>query len=263
VHNKNIMNYTYWKKHFRDNSLNRKEPEWDAPIHLEGKALRKLTRSIQQFQLGDGGGPAYLIAWDREKFLGQSPEIRALVDHWFKEEEEHSRLLGDLLKRFGAEEIESHWSFSVFCFVRKWLGVRFELNALLLTEIVSHVYYKMLHKHGDDIALHQMCRLIIRDEASHIRFHRARLKSEAEASGRTRYGFRWAMMFRLRGLAAGTMLWINHRSALVALGGSTPEFYRTIWRGMGRLISGVRRDLETAQAASRQIDDRPETASVC
>lgn len=247
------MNYAYWKQHFLDNSRDRNEPDWGAPMHLEGDVLRRLTRSLEQFQLGDGGGPAYLIARDREKFLGQSPEIRELVDLWFTEEREHSRLLGDALKRFGGREIESHWSFSVFCAVRKWLGIDFELNALLLTEIVSNVYYQMLREHGGDVALRQMCDLIIRDETNHIRFHQARLEADAEKAGRTHYGRLWEAVFRLRGIAAGTMLWINHRDALVALGGSTPEFYRAIWRGMDRFVAAVRRDRATAPAPQLEV----------
>src|SRR5262249_56353702 len=118
----------------------------------------------EQFQLGDGGGPAYLIARNRETFLGASEGARELVDLWFAEELEHARLLGAAVDRFGGRRITSHWSFSVFCLVRKWFGVRFELTVLLLTEIVSTVYYRLLHRHGQDPALRAMCRLIMRAE---------------------------------------------------------------------------------------------------
>ena len=199
---------------------------------------------------GDGGGPAYLIAWNRESLLDSDPGIRALVDLWFKEEVEHSRLLGVMLARLGGNPIESHWSFGLFCGLRRWLGVSFELYALLLTEIVSHVYYKMLHRHGGDDALRGMCRLIIRDEAGHIAFHRARLTSEAQQQGR-RYGRLWEGLFRLRGLAAGTVLWMNHRGALRALGGTDREFYETIWSDMGKFITGLRGDLEKTRSGER------------
>lgn len=249
------MNYQRWKTHFHLNALNREEPEWEAPMTLDGGPLRKLTRSLQQFQLGDGGGPAYLIAWNRETFLGQSPELRGLVELWFKEEEEHSRLLGDALKRFGGHQIDRHWSFTVFCAVRRWLGVQFELNALLLTEVVSQVYYQMLLRHGNDVALRQMCRLIIRDETSHIRFHEDRLRADSERI----YGRLWEVVFRLRGLAAGTMLWVNHRAAVVALGGSTPEFYGSIWQGMSQFIERVRSGAARANALAGRPASKPST----
>jgi hypothetical protein len=253
------MNVDYWIDHFRRNGTDRKEPDWEAPLRLQGDALAKLTRSIQQFQLGDGGGPAYLIAWNREKLLGSDAGIRTLVDLWFTEEVEHSRLLGVMLARLGGTPIQSHWSFGLFCGLRKWLGVGFELYALLLTEIVSHVYYKMLHRHGDDEALRGMCRLIIRDEAGHIAFHRARLASDGRL-GRRRYGRIWEAAFRLRGLLAGTVLWVNHRGAVRALGGTDSEFYRSIWHGMSRFINGLREDLKTREekpdAAGTESDGR-------
>ena len=239
------MNTAYWTAHFRQNQINRPEPDWSLPMKLNGKPLRLLRKSLQQFQLGDGGGPASLIGWDRERMLGQSNEMRELVDLWFKEEAEHSRLLGEALKRFGVDPIESHWSFSMFCGVRKWGGVGFELYALLLTEIVSHVYYKLLRRHFPDEALRQMCQLIIRDEAGHIAFHRARLAAEGK-----RYGPFWSGWFRLRGLAAGTVLWLNHGAALRSVGATNGEFYRAIWRGMSAFVRGLRRDAGSARRDS-------------
>lgn len=233
------MNTKHWSRHFAKNALGRHEPDWGAPMKLSGKTLHDLRRSIQQFQLGDGGGPAYLISWNRDRILTE-PDSRKLIDLWFAEEREHSRLLGCMLRRLGGEEIKQHWSFTLFCGVRKWLGLDFELYALLLTEIVSHVYYKMLNKHGSDEALKQMCSLIIRDEAGHIAFHRARLAEEATAHPR-RFGKTWSFLFRLRGLAAGTVLWINHRNALRNFGATDAEFYRWISRDMAAFIRVIRK----------------------
>ena len=225
-----------WKNHFRNNQRDRVEPMWDAPTKLTSDQIEKLLPSLAQFELGDGGGPCYLTAWDRGKFLSQ-PHARELVDLWFKEEAEHSRLLGDAVKRFGGESIESHWSFSIFCLVRKVLGVSFELRTLILTEIVSNVYYQMMLKHGGekDAAIAQMCRLVIRDETGHIAFHKDRMAR----SGR-KFGMIWAGIFKMMGLSAGTMLWLNHGKAIRALGGTNAEFYREIWTAMKFFISSLR-----------------------
>jgi len=245
----NIMNIHRWVKHFGNNGSNRNEPDWNAPLHLEGKALTKLRKSIQQFHLGDGGGPAYLIAWNRQTVL-RDPQMKRLIDLWFKEEREHSRLLGMMLKRLGGAEIKSHWSFELFCGLRKFLGVRFELHALLGTEIVSHVYYKMLRKHGADPALRDMCQLIIRDEAGHIAFHRDRLASENLRHAKTT-GRLWAGLFLLRAVMAGTVLWVNHRGALIALGANDAEFYQWIWRDTHAFIRSLRRKKEAMKTKSR------------
>lgn len=254
------MNVSHWISHFRNNQSHRTEPDWFAPVTvdktLSPRRFAHLIRSLQQFQLGDGGGPAYLIAYDRSEVLEGQGNIKELVDLWFKEEEEHSRLLGWALRRFGAPEIKSHWSFSLFCGLRKWLGVQFELYALLLTEIVSHQYYRLLRRHCDDVAIQGMCDLINRDEAGHIAFHRARLASEGARNDRS-YGRIWELLFRLRGLAAGTVLWVNHRSALIGMGATDRAFYRGIWRGMDRFVKGLRADLaweKTSYALPRKSD---------
>src|SRR4051812_48821942 len=90
-----------WLEHFRQNANNRTEPDWNAPITLAPDVVRALVKSLEQFQLGDGGGPACLIAWDAERFRSRTEDTRKLLDHWFAEEREHSRLLGDAVKRFG------------------------------------------------------------------------------------------------------------------------------------------------------------------
>jgi hypothetical protein len=204
-----------------------------------------LVRSLEQFQLGDGGGPACLIAWDAERFRSSNDGTRTLVDLWFLEEREHSRLLGDAVARFGGRCIQSHWSFTAFCFVRKFIGVRFELTVLLLTEIVSTVYYKLLRRHGEDPALRSMCQLILRDEAGHVSFHRDRL---AQARGGAQPGKAWEFCFRTLGMAAATMLWVNHAPALRALGATRNEFYREIGLELSRFVLRLRRESRPATA---------------
>src|SRR5204863_8132985 len=88
------MEVERWLEHFERNRADRPEPDWDAPITLAPEVIRPLVRSLEQFHLGDGGGPAYLIAGDRERFLSSGSGVRRLVDLWFAEEREHSRLLG-------------------------------------------------------------------------------------------------------------------------------------------------------------------------
>src|SRR5436189_232967 len=120
------------------------------------------AETLEQFQLGDGGGPACLIAWDAKRYCS-TRGLSQLVDHWFAEEREHSRLL---------------------------------------------------QRHGNDLALRAMCKLILRDEAGHVAFHRNRL-AEVHPRG---FGCYRSMRFRLLELGAATMLWVNHAPCLKALG---------------------------------------------
>ncbi len=229
------MDFTKWIEHFTRNRQNRLEPDWNAPVNITSRVFAPMLRSIEQFRLGDGGGPASLIAHDAETFRGRTKELRKIVDMWFAEEAEHARLLGCAVQRFGGRIITSHWSFTAFCLCRRVLGVRFELQVLTLTELVSTAYYRMLRNHSPDGPLAAMCELILRDEAGHVAFHRDRLAD----AGCPKPGWRgvlWRMQFLLFGYAAGTMLWINHAPCLKAIGGSRGEFYREITRQMTRFI---------------------------
>jgi hypothetical protein len=165
--------------------------------------------------------------------------MRELVDLWFKEEREHSRLLSAAVARFGGRPIQSHWSFTAFCWSRRWFGVRFELTVLLLTEIVSTVYYRLMRRHANDAPLRDMCRLILRDENGHVAFHRDRMATAAQHR-KARFGRIWEAWFFTLGLAAATMLWVNHASGLCALGASTREFYREVGRELTRFVRRLR-----------------------
>jgi hypothetical protein len=258
------VNFHRWLAHFTKNRECRPEPAWNAPVALAAEVVQPLVRSLEQFQLGDGGGPAYLIAWDRETFLARGEGMRELVDLWFTEEREHSRLLGAAVARFGGRCIHGHWSFTAFCWSRRRFGVRFELTVLLLTEIVSTVYYRLIRRHANDSALRSMCRLILRDENCHVAFHRDRLATAAR-NAQARYGTLWEIWFRALGLAAATMLWVNHAPGLRALGANGREFYREVWRELSRFIRRLRLESlkePTSRHGSAQIgaDQPPPTA---
>lgn len=219
--------FEYWQKYFLKNSENRVEPNWNSKMELSPEILKFLVPSLEQFQLGDGGGPASLIAWNAKSFRSSSPQMQKLVDEWFREEKEHSRLLGKALDRFGGTPITTHWSFEIFCFLRKILGVRFELIILLCTEIASTIYYRLLYKYTPDEPFQKMCLLILRDEAQHINFHQNRLVLAA-IDGKSRYRNFYKLFINFCTLAAGSVLWMSHGKTLRILGASTKEFYRGI-----------------------------------
>jgi len=234
------MNYAKWIEYFAHNKQNRPEPDWSAPVTIPPGVLAPVLKSVEQFRLGDGGGPASLIAFDRENFRSRTGEMRRIVDLWFAEEAEHARLLGCAVRRFGGRIITSHWSFTAFCLCRRVLGVRFELQVLTLTELVSTGYYRMLRRHSPDGPLAAMCELILRDEAGHVAFQRDRL-ADADCPKPGLRGWLWRIQFLACGYAAGTVLWISHAPCLKAIGGTRGEFYSEITRQMTRFIRGLQK----------------------
>ena len=235
-----IMNHSKWIEYFRRNKQNRPEPDWNAPVNVPAHMLAPMLRSIEEFRLGDGGGPASLIAFNCEHFRSRTEEMRLIVDLWFAEEAEHARLLGCAVRRFGGRIITSHWSFTAFCLCRRWLGVRFELQVLTLTELVSTGYYRMLRSHSPDGPLAAMCELILRDEAGHVAFQRDRIMSSGQPASGLR-GILWRLQFLACGYAAGTVLWISHAPCLKAIGGTRAEFYAEITRQMMRFVRSLQK----------------------
>lgn len=232
------MNYKKWIEHFRRNAENRPEPDWSQPFKIDPEVLQPLVRSLAEFQLGDGGGPASLIAFDAARFRNSTDEVRQLVDAWFEEERRHARLLGSAVDRFGGKRITGHWSFSAFCWCRRLLGVRFELQILLLTELVSTAYYRVLRRHSPDAPLAAMCGLILRDEAGHVAFHRDRLAAN-DVSSHGFCGGLWEMQFWLCGHAAATVLWSSHRNCLTAIGGSRAEYFCEVRYELARFVRSL------------------------
>jgi hypothetical protein len=83
-----------------------------------------------------------------------------------------------------------------------------------------------------------MCKLIMRDEIGHVSFHRDRLARAGTAS----FGRCWAWRFRMLGVAAATMLWVNHAPGLKALGVTRAAYYRAIGRELSLFIARLRRE---------------------
>ncbi len=249
------FDYARWLNHFTQNRENRAEPDWQAPVTLPAKNVPPLLRTLTQFQLGDGGGPCSLIAYDAKRFRSSSPAAEQLVDAWFREEAEHSRLLGRAVERFGGKPITSHWSFSAFCAVRRWGGVRFELQVLLLTEIVSTAYYRVLQRHVDDPAVQAMATLILRDEGGHVSFHCDRLAHAGRAPTGVR-GALWQGQFWLCGIAAASVLWISHGPCLRPFGASTREYFGEVRHEIGAFITRLIARCHALEALSATNDSQ-------
>jgi len=227
------MNIPYWLAHFENNRLCRPEPDWSAPFTMPEGKRALLARSLAEYQLGDGGGECRLVAHDAERFRSSRAELDRLVDLWFAEEKEHSRLLAGAVNRVGGTFVADTFAMRMFYACRRGLGVQFELLVLLIVEIVSTGYYRMIRRHVGDEPIAAMCKLILRDEARHIDFHRDRLAARYPCG----FGTIRALGFRLLGYACASFLWLGHGRALSAIGGSRQELFHHVSSGTRGFLS--------------------------
>ena len=251
------MNYQQWIAHFTANKLDRPEPDWATPFSMPERKRKLLAKSIAEYQLGDGGGACRLVARDAETFRGSAEEVRQTVDMWFDEEREHSRLLAGAVRRIGAEFVTDTLAFRMFYALRRSMGVNFEMLVLLIVEIVSTGYYRVIRRHVGDEPLAAMCKLILRDEARHIDFHRDRL---AALHGNS-FGFWRALGFRLLGFGCAAFLWLGHGSCLRALGGSRAELFGHVRSGVANFLSELA--AKTHPENNTKANVRREDSGVC
>lgn len=231
------MNLQKWIHHFGTaNRLNRTEPDWAAPFHLPEKKRAALAATLAEYQLGDGGGPCRLIAHDAEALKATSEEVREVVDLWFKEEAEHSRLLGGAVRRLNGVFITDSFAFRWFNRCRRLLGAQFEMLVLLIVEIVSTAYYHVICRHCDDRPIAHMCLLILRDEAGHVSFHKDRLAS-LHPNG---VSPAWAAGFHLLGWACTLFLWMGHGRWLRDIGVNRSEMFGLVRRGLNRFLKRLK-----------------------
>jgi len=241
------MNYEHWIQHFHANRLDRPEPDWEAPFSMPEEKRRLLALSLAEYQLGDGGGECCLVAADAESYRGSAEDARQVVDLWFAEEHEHSRLLGRAVERVGGTFVTTTFGFELFYAIRRRLGVQFEMLVLLVVEIVSTGYYRVIRRHVGDKPIADMCKLILRDEARHIDFHRDRLAFRHPGG----VGRLWKWQMHLLTEACGWFLWQGHGRALGTLGGTRQELFGHIRSGVVNFLAELAQCRANAERPAR------------
>jgi hypothetical protein len=218
------MNSTEWLNYYRQNSRNRTEPQWHLPCRLALSRQRALAHSLSHFQLGESGdGNFLLLSAARE--VPHDAAYHEALKLFIAEEQEHARLLGHLVHRFGGQKIRRHWTHSLFRFVRRALGLNFELQVLVIAELVGTAYYRLLRARSHDLVLQQVCDQILRDETGHVYFH-------ADWLGTSQLCFLplerepWRARFKILFALAARIAWLDHRYCLESLGVNRRAFFR-------------------------------------
>jgi hypothetical protein len=77
-----------------------------------------------------------------------------------------------------------------------------------------------------------MCKLILRDEARHIDFHRDRLAARHPQG----VGLLWTARFYLLGHACAWFLWLGHGACFRALGATRAELFHHVQSGCANFL---------------------------
>ncbi len=245
------MNAQHWLTYYQNNRRNRPEPKWNLPSPLDSGMQHVLARSLSHFQLGETGEGKFLFAQAQSSEDASYHEALRL---FVGEECEHARLLERLVLRFGGTIIHRHWTHTLFRLLRHALGFKFEIQLLVIAELVGTAYYRLLHTRTPDPVLEDACTLILQDEAQHVDFHadwfgdfQSRLLPIERAI--------WNAQFQALFTAATHVAWFDHRACLSMTGANRAEFFREARRECIRFLRhlerSARRDIrEMATATS-------------
>jgi hypothetical protein len=204
-----------WLDYFERNRLHRPEPDWDQPTPFPPAVTAPLSRSLAHFALGESCEGTTLLDGARRAWP-DDPDYLAATALFVAEEREHARLLDCLVARLGGTPVTRHWTDQAFTLARHALGVGFELQAVVVAELVGGAYFRLLRSTGDPV-LRQVCELMVRDEDQHRRFHVDRVVvAQLRWSGLRKA--LWTAQFQLMFRAALLAAWVDHRPALRALG---------------------------------------------
>ncbi|MDQ6911636.1 MAG: ferritin-like domain-containing protein [Verrucomicrobiota bacterium] len=218
------MNSLEWLRYFEKNRINRPEPPWHVPSPLDELERGILARSLSHFQLGESGEGRFLLEQARAQARNDPSYARALA-LFIEEEKEHARLLERLVRRFGGSIIQRHWTHFLFRLLRRALGLNFEIQVLVIAEIVGTAYYRLLGLRTRDPVLEEVCALLLSDEAKHIEFHIHWLRDVRSRWLPVKCEL-WSLQFQLLFTMAANVALTDHRAALRSVGASKREFFR-------------------------------------
>ena len=252
------MNSSYWLTYFRNNRLNRPDPHWHLPSAGDAAATSVLARSLSHFQLGESGEGRCLLAHARRAYRDDPDYCEALA-LFIEEEQEHARLLARLVGRFGGQLIRGHWTHAIFRTLRRALGVHFEIEVLVIAELVGTAYYQLLHTRTRDLVLGQVCEIVLRDEAQHVAFHAARF-ADAQSTWMPLKRALWAAQFRCLFLGASSVAWLDHDPALCEIGAQPREFFQHAWSGMENFLGELKAKPQPVTSARSPVTVDAEVA---
>jgi hypothetical protein len=233
------MNTDRWIEHFRENREGHafREPSmlFDGST-LPDELKLPLRDSLAIFQLGESGGGTRLLRYVRRVVPNEKlPGYEEAVALFVAEEQWHASILEKLVQYLGGACLKKQWSNSVFRWLRNHFGVEFNIQILLIAELIAEVYYGLIYRRSADPVVRTVSHRILSDEMRHIAFHTEFLRERLEAMP----GW-WRILWRTQfwccqRVTACVVAW-DHRRCFASLGVAPPEVGRMAFRTGDRFL---------------------------
>jgi hypothetical protein len=226
-----------WISYFGHNRDHLMTINWDDNYRLTPAEVQTITRSLQQFQLGESSEGRHILAQARRyaERSGDTEFVPAL-ELFIKEEQRHSGDLARFMQQQGLPLTNAHWVDTVFRGLRAAFNLELSVMAMLTAEIIAVPYYKALHDATKSPLLRDICRQLLRDEMQHLNFQMdilGKLRRNRSALGMA------AALLVQRTLFCGAVLvvWQQHRQVFHAGGFSFGKFWKVAWQRFNRTMA--------------------------
>jgi hypothetical protein len=223
------MNTKKWIDYFHRNAASPTSFDWTQPCEMPpGRARLSLSRSLAIFQLGETGDGSTVQRWAlraalSDRTLAGYPEAVRL---FIAEENAHAALLAQMVVHLGGKLRRRQWTAWLFGRVRKFVPrVEFEIQVLLIAELIARAYYGLISRHVPDAAIRAGSRKLLCDEVHHISFH-VDFFHDRLSNWLPMLAALWRVQFQILFLVAERLVWFEHGRALRSIGVRHFDFER-------------------------------------
>ncbi|MBI1877305.1 MAG: ferritin-like domain-containing protein [Chloroflexi bacterium] len=222
-----------WYDYYTANAKSQLPIPWELGPEITPSEIEKIARSLQAWQLGETSDGSHLLA-AAQKYAQSlnDPQFIEVVRLFIAEEQRHGGNLGRFLDLAGIPRINSNWGDSSFRLIR-YFGREMEIwaTSVVMVETMALIYYKAIRQATRSTVLRQICKQILQDEVSHIRFQVERLailhRNRPKWLRLLTYGIQRVLFWGIT-----LAVWADHHQALRAGGFNFRGFWRTAWTKM-------------------------------
>ena len=165
-------NYSWkkWKNYFHRNSISKSLEDY-KDIDFSDDEKKALSMSLAIFQLGEAGEGRIAKEIDSSFMYGINKNYKQCIKMFVKEEGNHARILGNIIRSLGGKLIRANWTEKFFSIGRRFLGIRLKLLVLLVAETISILFYKFYIQKLPLSGIRASLIKILNDEEMHLQFH--------------------------------------------------------------------------------------------
>lgn len=160
----------YFLEYFEHNSQRRTELA-SEPIPLTAVERRRISKSIQAFQMGEGSeGRWFKAQAKRYAEVEENPAYLKAIHCLIKEENRHAAYLGAFMDAAQIPRAKKNWTDEVFRKLRRLLGLEWTIRVLVTAELIALAYYASLSDATRSVELKRICGEMLREEREHVKF---------------------------------------------------------------------------------------------